>query len=132
LTQTWDQYFDEFEDPLYLRYPPLGSVTSVKYVDANGDTQTLASSVYEAGEENEIGIVRRQYNQDWPSVRGHEDVVIVQFVCGYGGQADVPERIKHAIRLHAGWFYRNREGQLLPDAFYRLLAPYRVLEFQAA
>jgi len=130
LTQTWDQYFDEFEDPLYLRYPPLQSVTSVTYTDSNGDSQTLSTSIYEVGEENGIGVVRRKYNQTWPDTRSHEDVVTVRFVCGYGAAGDVPERIKHAIRIHAGWHFRNREGQAMPDTFSRLLAPFVAHEFQ--
>lgn len=130
LTQTWDQFFDEFEDPLYLRYPPLSSVTSVGYTDSNGDSQTLATSVYEAGEENGIGTVRRKYNQTWPDTRSHEDVITVRFVCGYGDSEDVPERIKHAIRVHVGWYYRNREGQPMPEGFHNLLSPFRMMQWQ--
>jgi uncharacterized phiE125 gp8 family phage protein len=132
LQQTWDQYFDGFADPLHLRYPPLHSdgVTGVTYTDSNGDTQTLATSVYEVAEEDGITIVRRKYNQTWPTTRAHEDVVKVTFVCGWDSASDVPERIKHAIRLHAAHFYRNREGEPVPDAFYRLLDPYRVNKYQ--
>jgi uncharacterized phiE125 gp8 family phage protein len=132
LTQTWDQYFDGFADPLFLRFPPLHSsgVTSVTYTDSNGDAQTLATSVYEEGEEDGIAVVRRKYNQDWPTTRSHKDVVTVRFVCGYGATSDVPERIKQAIRLHAAHFYRHREGELLPAAFFRLLDPFRVNKWQ--
>ncbi|KKN00065.1 hypothetical protein LCGC14_1141470, partial [marine sediment metagenome] len=50
VTQTWDQWFDGFADPLKLRKPPVASITSVTYTDSNGDSQTLASSVYELGD----------------------------------------------------------------------------------
>lgn len=130
LTQTWDQYFDAFADPLYLPYPPLSSIESITYTDTSGDTQTLATTVYEAGEENGIGTVRRKYNQSWPASRSHEDAVKVRFVCGYGDEDDVPERIKHAIRLHAAWFFRNREGEMvLPGAFRQLLSSFQASRF---
>ena len=132
LTQTWDQYFDGFADPLFLRYPPLHSsgVTSVTYTDSEGDAQTLATSVYEVAEEDGIAVVRRKYNQDWVSTRLHEDVVTVRFVCGYGTASAVPERIKQAIRLHAAHYYKNREGEVLPEAFFQLLSPFRVNKWQ--
>ena len=137
LTQTWDQYYDRFADQLDLRFPPLyttddsNGVSSVSYTDTNGDTQTLATSVYEVAEEDGIAVVRRKYNQDWPSTRSHKDVVTVRFICGYGAVSDVPERIKQAIRLHAAHYYRHREGEvLLPEAFFRLLNPFRVNKWQ--
>jgi uncharacterized phiE125 gp8 family phage protein len=129
ITQTWIQYFDGFADPLELRFPPLSSITSVKYIDTAGATQTLATSVWEAGEENGVGVVRRKYDQTWPSTRAHEDVVWVEFVCGYGAKAVVPEPIKAAIRVHAAYFYRKREGGEVPDAFFDLLRPFRALQF---
>jgi uncharacterized phiE125 gp8 family phage protein len=132
LEQTWEQYFDGFADPLFLRYPPLHSsgISSITYTDTNGDTQTLATSVYEAGEVDGIAVVRRKYNQTWPSTRGHEDVVKVTFICGWDTPADVPDRIKQAVRLHAAWYYRNREGEPHPQAFYDLLEPFRAMKFQ--
>lgn len=129
ITQTWDEYFDAFANPLKLSYPPLSSVTSVKYVDTDGVTQTLATSVWEAGDEDGIGTVRLAYNQSWPSVRGHEDTVIVRFVCGYGGREDVPEQIRQAIRIHALHYFRHREGEPTPKAFYDLLRPYSARRF---
>lgn len=129
LKQTWDQYYDGFTDPLLLRYPPLHSdgVTSVTYTDTAGDAQTLATSVYEAGEVDGITVVRRKFEQVWPSTRSHADVVIVRFVCGFDTVDDVPEPYKQAIRLHAGWYYRNREGEApLPEGFYNLLRPLSV------
>ena len=130
--QTWDQYFDGFDDPLYLRFPPLHSdgVSSVTYTDTDGDSQTLGTSVYETGEIDGVAVVRRKYDQVWPSTRSHEDVVTVRFVCGYDTADDVPEPIKQAIRLHAGWYYRSREGEPLPAAFWRLLNPFRVDKHQ--
>jgi len=109
-TATYDQYFDRFTNPLTLRRSPLGAISSVKYTDTDGTLQTLATSVYEAGLIDGVGIVRLKYEQTWPvDVRGHPDSVVVQFTAGYGAAAAVPEPIKHAIKLECGFLYRNRE-----------------------
>jgi len=44
ITQTVDAYFDAFPPCFYL--PPLQSITSITYIDSNGDSQTLDSSLY--------------------------------------------------------------------------------------
>ena len=136
ITQTWDQYFDGFADNLVLRYAPVQSITSISYTDTAGASQTLASSVYELGDVHGVPVVRRKYNQVWPSTRAHPDVVIVRYVCGYAelgttGEYDVPETIKQAIRFHAAWEYRNRGDNVEPigNAFERLLWPYRLLRW---
>lgn len=136
VTQTWDEFFDGFDDPLYLSFAPVQSVTSVSYVDENGATQTLSSSIYELGSEYDVPLIRRKYNQVWPTTRTHEDVVTVRYVVGY---TSVPARIQQAIAIHAAWQYRNREGSELfatrldsfPETFYALLRPFRLQRFMA-
>lgn len=133
ISQTWDVYFNGFASRLYLPKPPLSSVTSVKYTDADGDTQTVGTSVWETGEDDGIGLVRPAYNQTWPTgARGHYDDVVVRIVAGYGtSPGSVPRPIRQAIMLLAGEFYERREVQSelrlmeLP-AYKALLAPYRV------
>jgi uncharacterized phiE125 gp8 family phage protein len=108
LTQTWDLYIDDWADPIKLPYPPLQSITSVKYLDSNGVLQTLSTDIYEAGEVRQIGVVRRKYNQQWPTARGHEDAIVIRFVCGWTAPERVPGPIRRAILMHAAWNYRNR------------------------
>lgn len=133
VTQTWDQYFDGFADQLVLAFAPVQSITSISYVDENGTTQTLATSVYELAELDGLAVVRLKYNQSWPVTRSHEDVVTVRYVCGYGAAAAVPQRIIQAIAVHAAWAYRNREGDIeqFPQTFYRLLRPFRLMRFSS-
>lgn len=110
ISQTWDFYFDRFGDPLMLGRPPVASSgLSVKYLDDNGVLQTLATSVYELGQRNGIGIVRRKYGQVWPSARDVEDAVVVRAVCGYGANpSDVPAKYRHAMRLLVHHWYEQR------------------------
>lgn len=112
LKQVWKQYWDQFDDPLYLRFPPLHSdgVDPLQYTDTNETTQTVATSVYETGEMNGFPVIRRKYNQTWPTPLGHEDVVWAQFTCGWDTADDVPEPIHAAIRINTAWHFRHREA----------------------
>lgn len=119
ITQTWDQFFDWWTDPLPLTWSPVQSITSITYVDENGDTQTLSTDIYELGDHNGLGIVRRKFDQVWPTVRSQQDAITVRHVCGYGDAAgDVPGSLRSAIRIHAAYSYINREGEEpMPKAF---------------
>ena len=123
ITQSWEQYFDAFADPLVLDMQPVDSITSITYTDTDEATQTLATSYYELGEDNGKGIVRLKYGEEWPTTLGHPDVVKVTFKAGYGLKPeDVPGHLKSAIRIYAAHYYEHREGDKeLPDAFFRLL-----------
>lgn len=128
ITQTWDEYFDDFADPLKLRYSPASSITSVTYYDSNQTLQTLATTVYELGELYNRSVVRRKYNQDWPTPLDHEDMVIVRYVVGYGTTgASVPAPIRDAICVHATWGYDRQRGDIplpFPSDFRDKLRPY--------
>lgn len=114
LNQTYTQFFDNFANPLRLRWPKLSSITSVKYTlnDSSGTLTTVATSVYEAGEWNGIGIVRRKFEQEWPTdARLHPDSVQVAFVAGYGSaSSDVPAPIRHAIKVMVADMYQHPES----------------------
>ncbi len=136
VTQTWDQWFDGFANPLKLSKPPVASITAVTYTDTAGASQTLASSVYELGDDNGIGIVRLQYNQQWPSTRAVPDAVKVRFDSGKA-VADVPAGIKLAIKQLAAHLFENRESVVLgetvstvPMAVKTLIGPYSYREFR--
>ena len=135
VTQTWDQFFDGFSDPLTLWYPPVASVTTVKYLDENSTEQTLSTGVWELAEQDGINVVRRKLDQVWPTTDGHFDSVFVRFICGYGVQADapatIPAKIRQAILFHASWYFRNREGGDLPMAFKSYLSPFATRRFIA-
>ena len=134
ITQTWTAYYDRFADLVHgLPFAPAASITSVTYVDTDGDTQTVDSSVYELGTKYGIGRVRLKHDQSWPTdVRLHEDVVIVKAVYGYGAKAAVPLSIKAAIILHAANAYDQRGEAVVPRAFYNLLARYNYSSYLPA
>jgi uncharacterized phiE125 gp8 family phage protein len=91
--QTWDEKCDAFPDDseFYLPKAPCVSVTSITYIDPNGDTQTLSTSVYDTdlptGPNARAGRVFLKYGQSWPSTRDVPKAVTVRFVAGYAGTA---------------------------------------------
>lgn len=107
-----------------LPYPPVISVTSVKYLDSDGVEQTVAPADYSV-----IGDTFWLLpDGSWPSVGYYPDAVRVRYQAGY---ETVPESIRVAVLLHVGTLYDNRasigEAQsILPHAYAALLSTFRV------
>lgn len=114
VTQTWRLDLDGFpcggryvpgrgmvdERAIKIPLPPLQTVSSITYVDTNGDTQTLATSVYQVvNRQRQPSMIVEAYGQSWPSTRNVPDSVSVTFVAGYGAAADVPADIVDAIKI---------------------------------
>ena len=99
---------------VWLPNPPLVSVTSVTYLDTNGDSQTLATSEDTVDASMDPGRIHLQYSKYWPSTQLIQDAVTITFVAGYGATAaSVPVSIRHAIYLIAGDLYENRENSIV-------------------
>ena len=137
LTQTWRLSIDGFpcSGIIRLPMPPLVSVTSIKYTDLAGAEQTLAANQYVVDVASLPGRIHRAYDITWPSTRPEANCVRVEFVCGFGDAAAVPEGIKAAMKLFIGHLYENREainiGDIvneIPMGYQALLWPHRVLE----
>lgn len=112
MAQAWKLTIDEFADEISLPWPQVQAVQSVQYKDADGVTQTLASSVYELAGDKVCLIP----DQEWPAVRGGAGSVWVNYTAGYSAgneaaqQAAVPYGIKAWILLTVGTLYANRES----------------------
>lgn len=117
----------------YLELPgggldPITPIAAFSYVDPNGVTQTLSSSVYSVDFVTEPGRVHLAYGQAWPQTREQWNAVVIRYNVGWA-VADVPEPIKQAILLQLSAMYEARspvalEGNTTIDA---LLAPYRLI-----
>ena len=113
ITQTAVDKFDDFGGELFLHWNPVQSITSIAYLDGDGTSQTLATSVYELAQDNGEGIVRLKDGQVWPTTQAHQDSVTVTYVAGFGDDAeDVPITIRKAIRVLAGAWYLNPDGSM--------------------
>jgi uncharacterized phiE125 gp8 family phage protein len=102
--QVLEARLDDFgTGPILLPYPPLVTLSSVKYVDGDGVEQVLASTEYELlGSELDLA-----WGKSWPSVRSQREAVRIRYTAGYSGEID--PRIHAAILLMVGDLHANRE-----------------------
>ncbi len=83
---------------LLLPKPPLISVTSIVYLDANGSSTTLSASDYTVQAPTRAqGKVHLDYGISWPSTLSQPNAVTVLYQAGYGAAVAVPDSIKDAI-----------------------------------
>ena len=90
--------------------PPLKSVTSVVYIDANGVEQTLSSSLYRVITNVEPGYIVPVHGQSWPVTLPELAVITITYECGYL-IGDIPKAIKQWMLLNIATLYENRESQ---------------------
>ena len=136
ITQKWDAYYDAFCNEMKLPYPPLQTVDSVKYFDVDGTERTLANTQYWVTNHEPATIVRA-YDVTWPTLQyGRPQAIKVSVTVGYGDDgADVPEEIRHAIKLVITDLYENRGAVVLgtvskiPNYIIDLIHSYRIYEF---
>ena len=72
------------------------------------------------------------YSKTWPTARSQPDTATITFIAGYGAAADVPDDLKHAMKLLIGHWFANREAvavgtlTVVPIAFSALIDSYRL------
>lgn len=133
INRTLTVRFDDFCALMELPKPPLVSVTSVKYTDTDGATQTVDTSVYHVDIYGMFGNVQLVSGQQWPLVGSYPAPVQIEYVAGYGANPqDTPSPARRAILLLIGHWFENREAlavvQLkpVPMGVNALLSPLRV------
>src|SRR3990167_7420015 len=129
------------ECAIELPLPPLRSVTSITYVDQDGTTQTLSSTLYTVDSSSEPARITPAYGEVWPSTRDQVNAVTVRFVAGYdpGSPADyranVPWGIKFGLLQILTDMYETRQtlqpmqAYEVPEGVQRYLSQYRMWEF---
>lgn len=131
-SQTWRDDHDDFSSSMRLNLYPVQSVSSVKYIDTNGDEQTIDAANYSVLKIEGHYYVVFKSSYTFPALSVTEiPAVKIEYVAGY---TTPPAAICHAIKLMLGAWYENREETVigvsvarLPDsvAINALLAPYR-------
>lgn len=110
LTATYEGYLDKFETHIRIPRPPLQSITSITYFDANNTEQRLSTDDYYL-DNAEKATPARVYIPEIPTTYNRPNAVKITFVAGFGDSADVPERGKQIVRMLVADLYRNRESQ---------------------
>jgi uncharacterized phiE125 gp8 family phage protein len=113
ITQTWEYAIDAFPvSEIRLPYPPLASVTSIKYDDTAGVEQTLSGAVYTIDTHSEPGWVLPVYGAEWPSTLAAANAVRIRYVVGYGDADDVPADAKEFILAYVSLSFEQRSPML--------------------
>ena len=124
ITQTWERAMDYFpgSGKIEIPYPPLQTITSVKYFDVDDTEATFASTNYYVDTYNEPGSTALNYSTSWPSTTLRPtNGVIVRYVCGYGDAAsDVPDMYKQAIKILGAELYEHREAGVVGTIYTKL------------
>ena len=109
MEQTVIAYLKDFPgDRILLPFPPLISVTSVKYQNKDGVEQIIDSSEYEVITGAEPGYIAMADGKTWPTDLDEIECPIwITFKAGY--TSGVPEGIRLYIMLMVSEMYRQRE-----------------------
>lgn len=136
ITQDWAQKLDEFPDisDIKLLKPPVQSILSVTYVDADSVTQTLDSSLYVLDSAVSPGWLFPADGTVWPWADDVNNSIVVTMRCGFGDAGtDVPSDIISWMLLFIAQLYNQREAvdssgksSAVPNRFFDgLLGPWR-------
>jgi uncharacterized phiE125 gp8 family phage protein len=142
ITQTWRQNEDKWTNPIKLKVNPVISLTSIKYYDTNEAQQTLtdSSANFQKDFNSDVAKIYEGLTNAFPSLGCTINPIEIITVCGYGSASDVPDDIKHAIKIMVSFLYENREmvnvpvasmgtAIPMPETVKHLLNPYRVNNF---
>lgn len=102
--RTLAAHCDSFTDLARLPFAPVNSVTSIEYVDSNGDTQTLFASAYELRSDNLDAAIVLKAGQAWPTVQPGSRITLTASV-----GAAPPDDVLHAMLLFIADSFDRRE-----------------------
>lgn len=107
-------------------YPfyPVSSITSVEYVDVNGDTQTLPADNYKPVSYTSTRESKVIFKGELPEIKEDSEITIK----GSCGTDEVPADVKKAVKLLIGDSDTYREDRPVPGsdrAVNALLRPYK-------
>lgn len=130
ITQTWRLSLAGWPGQTFIELPkpPLQSVTSIVYRDQDGNSTTWDAGNYVVDSEREPGRVVLKYNKGWPTGTLYAvNPIQVTFEAGYGDSgSDLPEPLRHGLKLLIGHWFENRETMEIPAAVNELIWSYRM------
>jgi uncharacterized phiE125 gp8 family phage protein len=128
MTQTLQANFDKKDVQIVdisLNKFPIQSITSIKYIDANGTEQTINSSTYEV---DLISPVCRIRLSEVPTMKDSLNALKIRFVAGYTSSANVPANYKQAMYLIITSLYDNRNQVSTQNAIELPFGVYTLLD----
>ena len=138
ITTQYKVFSECWHECMHLPYPTLQSVESVKYIDINGDEQTLSEpDYYHVVTNDDPGYIKKRFDACYPELDyGNPDAISIEYTAGYGDTAnDVPEDIRHALKLMITNYYEQRGDIIIgsvtriPNYILDLVHDYRIYQF---
>lgn len=122
-------YFDCLGDMELIGDNP--TVASVEYLDSDGVSQTLSSSVYDVKTHKARPYITLAYGESYPDTQAVDAAITVTYQSGYT-TSTLPSALKSAVLLEAGTNYEYRENESLVKinvrhAVERLIKPYTII-----
>ena len=112
MPQTYVMRADCFSCEMPLK-PNLINVLSVKYIDSNGDQQTIDPAKYVVETNSIVGSIYPAFGEQWPTTRHQKKAVEITFTCGFASRAKVPDTIKSAMKLLINHWHENRSAVII-------------------
>lgn len=124
---------------ILLKVAPVTGIESVRYIDGDGNEQTMASSDWLLDSYATVPALFPAYGvSTWPTPRDEPNAVRIRFTAGYAGTSGsptvevIPQSLRAAILLMLGHLYENREQTTgikldeIPLGIQALIEPYRL------
>jgi uncharacterized phiE125 gp8 family phage protein len=143
ILQTWTGYAGCWDRKLFLDYPPILTVTSLRYYNLNGVLTTLtANTDYWVNMPD--GCIDLAYDFTPPELQyGRPNAIEIVYNAGYRAsgteaelQAAVPAPIKHAMKVlitdmheHRGQYVVGTIAQKIPRFVLDMIHPYKMYNF---
>ena len=108
ITRTMTAHYKYWSLLLEIPYPPVASVTSVAYIDADDVLQTIGASNYYVITGGAPNLIQFKDTYSFPTLSDRVAPIRVVFVTGTAS-ASVPPQAKQAIKYLAKHFYDLRE-----------------------
>jgi uncharacterized phiE125 gp8 family phage protein len=127
--KTYRLRMSDFDDEISLPMPPFRVIEEITYIDADGESQSLASGDFEVDESGLIPVLKP--TDSWPSTDGSANAVTIEYSVGYA-VADVPKAALWGMLLLLGHAFKNREAVTdkqsfeMPVGIEHVLRPLRV------
>ena len=109
VNREYTEYFDCFPSVIEPKAVRFQSLTSIGYVDTDGNSQTFTDTQVDSGSLYQRARIKPAYNFSWPSTRSVLSAVTVIYQAGYGDDwNDVPENVRIGILYLVSHYFFNR------------------------
>jgi len=111
---TYEAYLDGFCKKIFLEKPQVASVTSVEYMDTDGNWNTVSTSDYETFLGDKQCYIEVNYGTTWPTgVMPRGDSVKITYVAGYLTADDIPAEAKEWMLVRLADMFENRQSEII-------------------